>query len=80
MHITRGQKGTIHEPNPPCSPPVLVILPLLKVYIVSFRTHDDRRPFIVLADNMRSASIWLRSMEGRTSNRGSTNPPHKPSR
>jgi hypothetical protein len=28
-----------------------------KVYIVSFRTHNDRRPskFIVLADNMRSA-------------------------
>jgi hypothetical protein len=28
-----------------------------RVYIVSFRTHDDRRPskFIVLADNMRSA-------------------------
>jgi hypothetical protein len=28
-----------------------------KVYIVSFRTHDDRRPskFIVLADKMRSA-------------------------
>jgi hypothetical protein len=28
-----------------------------KVYIVSFRTHDDRRPskFIVLADNMKSA-------------------------
>src|SRR4030095_10540171 len=28
-----------------------------KVYIVSFRTHDDRRPskFIVLADNVRSA-------------------------
>jgi hypothetical protein len=28
-----------------------------KVYIVRFRTHDDRRPskFIVLADNMRSA-------------------------
>ena len=28
-----------------------------KVYIVSFCTHDDRRPskFIVLADNMRSA-------------------------
>jgi hypothetical protein len=27
------------------------------VYIVSFRSHDDRRPskFIVLADNMRSA-------------------------
>jgi hypothetical protein len=28
-----------------------------KVYIVSFRSHDDRRPskFIVLADNMKSA-------------------------
>jgi hypothetical protein len=28
-----------------------------KVYIVSFRTHDDCRPskFIVLADNMRAA-------------------------
>jgi hypothetical protein len=28
-----------------------------KVYIVSFRTHDDRRPskFIVLTDNMRAA-------------------------
>jgi hypothetical protein len=28
-----------------------------KVYIVSFRTHDNRRPskFIVLADNMKSA-------------------------
>jgi hypothetical protein len=28
-----------------------------KVYILSFRTHDDRRPskFIVLADNMKSA-------------------------
>jgi hypothetical protein len=28
-----------------------------KVYIVSFRTHDDSRPskFIVLADNMRAA-------------------------
>jgi hypothetical protein len=28
-----------------------------KVYIVSFRTHDDRRPskFIFLADNMKSA-------------------------
>jgi hypothetical protein len=30
---------------------------VVKVYIVSFRTHDDRRPskFIVLADNMRAA-------------------------
>jgi hypothetical protein len=28
-----------------------------KAYIVSFRTHDDRRPskFIVLADDMRAA-------------------------
>jgi hypothetical protein len=26
-----------------------------KVYIVGFRSNDDRRPFIVLADNMRSA-------------------------
>ena len=28
-----------------------------KVYVVSFRTHDDRRPskFIVLANNMKSA-------------------------
>jgi hypothetical protein len=28
-----------------------------KVYIVSFRSHNDRRPskFIVLADNMKSA-------------------------
>jgi hypothetical protein len=28
-----------------------------KVYIVSFRTHDDRQPskFIVLADSMKSA-------------------------
>jgi hypothetical protein len=28
-----------------------------KVYTVSFRTHDDRRPskFIVLTDNMKSA-------------------------
>jgi hypothetical protein len=33
-----------------------------KVYIVSFRTHDHRRPskFIVLADNMRAAikMVW----------------------
>jgi hypothetical protein len=28
-----------------------------RTYVVTFRTHDDRRPskFIVLADNMRSA-------------------------
>ena len=32
-------------------------LDVAKVYIVSFRTHDDRRPskFIVLADNMKFA-------------------------
>ena len=32
-------------------------LAVAKVYIVSFRSHDDRRPskFIVLADNMKSA-------------------------
>jgi len=30
---------------------------MAKVYIVSFRTHDDRQPskFMVLADNMKSA-------------------------
>ena len=30
---------------------------MAKVYIVSFRTHDDRRPskFIVLADNIEEA-------------------------
>ena len=30
---------------------------MAKVYIVSFRTNDDRRPskFIVLAENMKSA-------------------------
>jgi hypothetical protein len=41
------------------SPGFLAIFPpvVAKVYIVSFRTHDDRRPskFIVLADNMKSA-------------------------
>jgi hypothetical protein len=32
-------------------------LAVAKVYIVSFRTYDDRRPskFIVLADSMRAA-------------------------
>jgi hypothetical protein len=41
------------------SPQFFAIFPpaVAKVYIVSFRTHDDRRPskFIVLADNMRCA-------------------------
>jgi hypothetical protein len=45
---------------PPCSPPgfLAIFAPAVaKVYIVSFRTHDDRRPskFIVLADSMKSA-------------------------
>ena len=37
-----------------------------EVYIVSFRTHDDRRPskFIVLADNMKSAIIKAREHGG----------------
>jgi len=50
-----------------------------KVYIVSFRSHDDRRPskLLVLADNLKSAIKLPGNMEGRTSNRGSTNPPHK---
>jgi hypothetical protein len=44
-----------------------------KVYIVNFRTHDDRRPskFIVLADNMKSAINMAGNMEGRTSGCGS---------
>jgi hypothetical protein len=48
------------RPKPPCSPPgfFAIFRPLLaKIYIVTFRTHDERRPskFIVLADNMKSA-------------------------
>jgi hypothetical protein len=37
--------------------PVFSLFPRAVANIVSFRTHDDRRPskFIVLADNMRSA-------------------------
>jgi hypothetical protein len=37
--------------------PAILRRVVAKVYIVSFRTLDDRRPskFIVLADNMRSA-------------------------
>ena len=45
-----------------------------KVYIVSFRTHDDRRPskFIVLADNMKSAinKAW-KVKHGRLDDRNS---------
>jgi hypothetical protein len=48
-----------------------------KVYIVSFRTHDDRRPskFIVLADKMKSAinMAW----EHGGADFASTNPPDK---
>jgi hypothetical protein len=32
-----------------------IFRPPWQVYIVSFRTHDDRSKFIVLADNMKSA-------------------------
>jgi hypothetical protein len=39
-----------------------------KVYIVSFRAHAIRY------------STWRGSIEGPTFNRGSTNPPRKPSR
>jgi hypothetical protein len=37
--------------------PAILRPAVAKVYIVSFRTLDDRRPskFIVLADNMKSA-------------------------
>jgi hypothetical protein len=53
------ERGTEREPGPPCSPQVFRYFPpaVAKVYIVSFRTLDDRRPskFIVLADNMRCA-------------------------
>ena len=33
---------------------------MAKVYVMSFRTHNDRRPskFIVLADSMKSAMAW----------------------
>ena len=45
--------------SPLLSPRFLAIFPraVAKVYIVSFRTHDDRRlaKFIVLANNMESA-------------------------
>jgi hypothetical protein len=45
--------------SPLLSPGFLAIFApaVAKVYIVSFRTYDERRPskFIVLADNMKSA-------------------------
>jgi hypothetical protein len=47
------------RPSPLALPPFFSLFSpaVAKVYIVSFRTHDDRRPskFIVLADNMRAA-------------------------
>jgi len=48
------------NPAPPCSPLAFSLCsrPLwVKFYVVSFCTHDDRRPskFIVLADSMKSA-------------------------
>src|SRR5215470_8404447 len=51
-----------------------------KVYIVSFRSNDDRRPskFIVLADNMKSAINVAWKHGGPDFNRGSINPQHKP--
>jgi hypothetical protein len=48
--------------------------------MVSFRTHDDRRPskFIVLADNMKSVIKMAWDHGAQTSNRVLTSPPHKP--
>jgi hypothetical protein len=49
----------VTEICPLALPPLFRYFPpaVARVYIVSFRTHDDRRPskFIVLADNMRAA-------------------------
>jgi hypothetical protein len=57
--LTR-EKGAEREPGSPLlsSKFLDIFAPAVaKVYIVSFRTHDDRRPskFILLADNMKSA-------------------------
>src|SRR5262245_8536014 len=47
------------KPRPPCSPLGFSLFSRRcgKIYIMTFRSHDDRRPskFIVLADNMKSA-------------------------
>jgi len=47
-----------------------------KVYIVSFRSKDDRKPskFIVVANDRKHAIKWLGSMEGRVFRHGSINP------
>ena len=51
--------GRAVNPTPLLFPQFFAIFApaVAKVYIVSFRTHDDRRPskFIVLADVMKSA-------------------------
>ena len=49
-----------YAPHTPCSLPLFCAIfrpAVAKVYIVSFRSNDDRRPskFIVLADSMKSA-------------------------
>jgi hypothetical protein len=60
--------------------PLLLLPAVAEVYIVSFRTHDDRRPskFMVLADNMKSASNMAWEHGGRTFKRGLIRAPHKP--
>jgi hypothetical protein len=54
-----NEKGAERKPGPPALPWFSRYFPaaVAKVYIVSFRTHNDDRPskFIVLADSMRSA-------------------------
>ena len=57
LSLAQEKKG--QQLSPRCLPQFLAILrpAVAKVYIVSFRSLDDRRPsnFIVLADNMKSA-------------------------
>src|SRR5215813_8359172 len=50
-----------------------------KVYIVSFRSHNDDRPskFIELAADRKPPSRWLGNMGARIFNRGSTKPRDK---
>ena len=56
---TQNETSTTKGITPLALPSVFRYFPpaVAKIYIVSFRTHDDRRPskFIVLADNMKSA-------------------------
>jgi hypothetical protein len=61
--LLQGQQSFSRKGRAQCSPlafpSVFRYIPpaVAKVYIVSFRSNDDRRPskFIVLADSMRSA-------------------------